>query len=84
MIKAIAGTMEGEDEEEQKKNAGSTFIEMVESLGKYNPLRVRPVKVKFGNKTDVDYLLKNKKKLPKDVYIDKEYSKTTEKECRLL
>ena len=28
--------------------------------------------------------LKNKKKLPKDVFIDKEYSKTIEKECRLL
>ena len=53
-------------------------------MGKYNPQRVWPVKVKFGNKSDVDHLLRNKKKLPKDVYIDKEYSKATEKECRLL
>ena len=53
-------------------------------MGKYNPIQVRPVKVKFGNKTDVDHLLRNKKKLPKDIYIDKEYSKTTENECRVL
>ena len=84
VIKAIAPTMDGEDEDEQKKNAGNSSIETVEQLGKYNPQRIRPVKVKFGNKRDVDHLLKNKKKLPKDVYIDKEYSKATEKECRLL
>ena len=84
VIKAIAPTMDGEDEEEQKKNAGNSSIETVERLGKYNPQRTRPVKVKFGNKSDVDHLLKNKKKLPKDVYIDKEYIKATEKERRLL
>ena len=32
--------MEGEDEEEQKKNAGNSSIEIVERLGKYNPQRV--------------------------------------------
>ena len=84
VIKAIAPTMDGEDEEEQKKNAGNSSIETVEWLGKYNPQGTWPVKVKFGNKSDVDHLLKNKKKLPKDVYIDKEYSKATEKERRLL
>ena len=84
VIKAIAPTMDREDEDEQKKNAGNSSIETVEQLGKYNPQRIRPVKVKFGNKSDVDHLLKNKKKLPRDVYIDKEYSKATEKECRLL
>ena len=76
--------MDRKDEEEQKKNAGNSSIETLERLGKYNPQRIRPVKVKFGNKSDVDHVLKNKKKLPKDVYIDKEYSKATEKERRLL
>ena len=84
MIKAIAPTMDGENEEEQKKNAGNASIESVEWLGKYNPQRTRPIKVKFGNKSDVDYLLRNKKRLPKAIYIDKEYSKATEKERRIL
>ena len=35
-------------------------------------------------KKDVDHLFKNRKKLPKGVFIDKEYSKSTEKERRLL
>ena len=76
VIKAIAPTMEGEDEEEQKQNAGKSSIESVQRMGKYNPLRVCPVRVKFGNKSGVDHLLKNKKKPPKDVFIDKEYSCT--------
>ena len=84
VIKAIAPIMNGGSEEEQKKNASNSSIESVERLGKYNPQRIRPVKVKFGNKSDVDHLLRNKKRLPKDVYIDKEYSKATEKERRIL
>ena len=42
------------------------------------------MKVKFTNKTDVSCLFKNQKKLPDGVYIDREYSKATEKECRIL
>ena len=84
IVRAIANTMEGETEEEQRTNASQTSIESVERLGKYNPMRARPVKVKFGEKRDVDNLFKNRKKLPKGVFIDKEYSKSTEKERRLL
>ena len=76
-------TMPGEDEEEKKANASKTLIECVERLGKYNPLRAHPVKVRFGNKTDADYVLKQRKKLPKGVFVDKEYSKATECERRL-
>ena len=42
------------------------------------------MKVKFSDKKDVDNLFKNRKKLPRGIYIDKEYSKATEKERRLL
>ena len=84
IVKAIASTMTGESEEEQKTNASQTSIESVERLGKYNPMRTRPVKVKFSEKRDVDNLFKNRKKLLKGIFIDKEYSKSTEKECRLL
>ena len=42
------------------------------------------MKVKFTDKTDVDHLLKNKRKLPQGIYVEREYSKTTEKERRLL
>ena len=84
IVKAIANTMHGETEEEKTKAAGYTSIASVERMGKYNPLRTRPVKVKFSDKKDVDNLFKNRKKLPRGIYIDKEYSKATEKECCLL
>ena len=84
IVKAIANTMHGETDEDKTKSAGDTSIESVERMGKYNPLRTRPVKVKFSDKQDVDNLFKNRKKLPKGIYIDKEYSKATEKERHLL
>ena len=84
IIKAIAKTMPGVDEEEKKKNAGKTSIEYVERIGRYNPLRARAVKVKFTDKADVDTLLKNKRSLPKGVYLNREYSKATESEQRHL
>ena len=83
-MKVIASTMMGESEEEKKTNTGQTSIEAVERMGKYNLMRTRPVKVKFSEKKDGDDLFKNRKKLPKGIYIDKEYSKSTEKERHLL
>ena len=53
-------------------------------MGKFNAHRPRPVKVKFVNKSDVSNLFRNKKKLPDGIFIDREYSKATEKERRLL
>ena len=84
IVKAIATMMEGADFNEKKTLAGKTSIDTVERLGKYNPLRTRPVKVRFLEKKDVDHLFRNRKKLPKGVYIDKEYSHNTEKERRLV
>ena len=84
IVKAITHTMEGDDFEAKKTLAGQTSIDSVERVGKFNPLRARPVKVKFLEKKDVDDLFKNRKHLPRGVFIDKEYSRTTEKERRLL
>ena len=84
VVKAMASTMEGEDFDSKKTLAGQTSIDSVERLGKFNPLRTRPVKVKFREKKDVDHLFKHRKNLPRGVFIDKEYSRSTEKERRLL
>ena len=74
----------GDDFEAKKTLAGQTSIDSVERVGKFNPMRPRPVKVKFREKKDVDHLFKNRKELPRGVFIDKEYSRSTEKERRLL
>ena len=64
VIRAISNTMPGEDLDEKRTNAGCTSIDLVERVGRYNPLRSRPVKVKFTDKSDMDHVLKNKRKLP--------------------
>ena len=79
IVKAISTTMEGDNFNTKKTLAGKTSIDTVERIGKYNPLRIRPVKVRFLEKKDVDHLFRNRKKLPKGVFIDKEYSQTTKK-----
>ena len=58
VVKAISETMNGETEEEKKQSARDTLIESIERMGRYNPLRIRPVKVKFTDKKDVDHLFK--------------------------
>ena len=84
VISAIANVSTGNTPEERNDTAKKVPIDSVEWLGKYISTRNRPVKVKFTNKTDIDNLFKNQKKLPDGVFIDKEYSRATEKEWRLL
>ena len=80
VISAIANISTGNTPEERKDTAKKVPIDSVERLGKYISTHNRPVKVKFTNKTDVDNLFKNRKKLPDGVFIDKENSRATEKE----
>ena len=84
IISAIANVSTGSTPEERKKAAKKTPIDSIERLGRFNPNRGRPVKVKFTNKSDMVNLFKNRKSLPEGVFINKEYSKATEKEWRLL
>ena len=64
--KAIVSTMTGESEEERKTNAGQTSIETVERMGKYNPMRTRPVKVKFSEKRMLMTYSKTERNYPKE------------------
>ena len=84
IISAIANVSTGNTPEERKEAAKKTPIDSIERLGRFNPNRGRPVKVKFTNMSDVVNLFKNRKSLPEGVFINKEYSKATEKERRLL
>ena len=84
IISVLATVTKGATAEDRKESAKKTPIDSIECMWKYKPNRSRPVKVKFTNKTDVSCLLKNRKKLPDGVFIDREYSKATEKECRIL
>ena len=84
VILVLATVTEGTTAEDRKESAKKTPIDSIEHMGKYKPNRPRPVKVKFMNKTDVSCLFKNWKKLADGVFIDREYSKVTEKERGIL
>ena len=84
IISVLTNVTEGATAEDRKEAAKKTPIDSIERMGKYKPNRTRLVKVKFTNKTDVSCLFKNLKKLPDGVFIDREYSKATEKERRVL
>ena len=84
IISVLSTVTRGATAEDRKESAKKIPIDSIERMGKYKPNRSRPVKVKFTNKTDVSCLFKNRKKLPDGVFIDREYSKATEKEHRIL
>ena len=84
IICVLATVNEGTTAEDRKEVANKTQIDSTERMVKFNAHRPRPVKVKFVNKTDVSNLIGKRKKLPEGIFIDREYSKATEKERRLL
>ena len=79
IISVLATVNEGTTAEDRKEVAKKTQIDSIERMGKFNTHRPRPVKVKFLNKTDVSNLFRNRKKLSEGIFIDREYSKATEK-----
>ena len=59
-------------------------IKSVRRLGIYNSMRWRPIVVRFGSHSNVEYLLENKKRLGRGIFADQEYGPETEKNLKLL
>ena len=73
--------------EEQKyrlKMAKRLEIRGCKHLGKYNKDRSRPISVELLRKEDMEYILMNKTKLRKGVYVDKEYPIEIERKRKIL
>ena len=60
------------------------LIHKVKRMGRYNNQRSRPISVCFVCQQDADTIFKNKNKMKKGIYIDREYSVETERERKLL
>ena len=80
----IAKTLPGETTEEKLEKAKKLDIVSTAHLGKYNPVRGHPISVAFVKKADADHVYNSKKLLGKGVYVDREYSSTTESEQKRL
>ena len=80
----LANILCGNTYKEKLQMASSLQIESTERIGKFNPTKGRPITVKFANKNDADLILRNKKMLPKGIFVDKCYSTETEWERKRL
>ena len=84
VTREIANTFHGETEDEKLKKAKEIQIVSTERLGKYNPLKGRPITVKFNLKMDAERVLECRKKLTKGIYVEQHYSEATELERKRL
>ena len=82
--KELANALPGETYDEKLKKASELQIISTERLGQYNPLKGRPISVKFNLKEDADRILESKKKLTKGVYAVQRYSAATDTERKRL
>ena len=81
---AMATTVNKDTEEQKLKQVKKVKIISVRRLGKAVERRKRPVQVIFDKPTESATMMLNKKKLPKGIYVDQEYSPETEKARRQL
>ena len=75
------------DEDESRKRlkiARGISINGVICLGIYRDGQTRPISVSFDKQSYVETLFRNKKHLPKGVYIDREYTEEMEKKRKIL
>ena len=80
----LSSILSGNTYEEKLENANSLQIETTEGVGKFNPVKGRPIAVKFASKNDVEMVLRNKKEFSEGIFMERLYSTETEKECRRL
>ena len=80
----IAKVFPGEMDEEKLEKAKKVDIASITRVGKYNPVKGRPISVAFVKKTDADHVYNSRKLLGRGIYVDREYSSTTESERKRL
>ena len=56
----------------------------IRCLGEYREHRNRPILLEFEKRVSAEFLLENRKQLPRGVFVDREYSEEVERERRLL
>ena len=84
VVDALSYTIKRRNKEDRIKAAKEVSISTVKRIGRKNPSRVRPVVISFVYKADAINLLENKKKLPKGIYVDREYPEDIEERRRYL
>ena len=84
IIEHLSHTMNAETAIEQRDMARNLSIIKTHRLGRFNVDRCRPISIAFAKYEDVEYLLGNKRYLPKGIYLNREYSSEIERKRKQL
>ena len=82
--KAISYTVDNDDSRERLKIVRGIQINSTKHLGRFREGHNRPLSVSLERQSHVETLFRNKKHLPKGIYIDREYTEEREKTRKLL
>ena len=83
-LSAISHVANGKTHEERMKIVQKIDIRNIKRIGEYSKIRNWPISIEFVKKASADFLFNNKKKLPKGVFLDREYNADTERERQKL
>lgn len=80
----ISPTINRETEADRLQVASEIEIIYARRLGKKEDNRIRPISVEFSNKFDVEQIYANRFDFNEGIYVDRQYSKETDRNRRLL
>ena len=71
---AISHLANGKTPQEKLNIVRKIGIKNVKRVGDYTSKRIHPVSIEFVNKASANFLYENKRKLPKGLYVNREYN----------
>ena len=80
----LSNTVLGSTYEDRLATTKIMYMKHSVRLGRFRRMYNRPISVEFLYKEDADYLINNRSYLPEGVYVDKQYSKDTEEDRKIL
>ena len=80
----MSETIDALDYDTRLKRAKNMDIVTAKRLGKWNKFKGRPVLVTLSSRSDAEFLIYNRKYLPKKVFVDYEYDANTTRSRNLL
>ena len=84
IYQAISATISRDTTEERIQLAREVELIRTRRLGKPDPSKTRALSVEFSNKFDAEQIYANRFNMADGIYVDREFSYTTERDRRLL
>ena len=83
-LSALSHVANGKTSKEKLDVVRKIGFRDIRRLGEYREHRNCPILLEFEKRVSAEFLLENRKQLPRGVFVDREYSEEVERERRLL